>query len=209
MLKRLSTILLIAIAFAMTAIAQSDPPKNVIAVQGVYNREGVTLKNIRGEEFKYDADRDSVGFEVSYTRFLGKSPVGIGMDGGVTFHNKDVGQRVPCGAGCFVTNEGTSKVAVGFFNYKFVLQDRKGSFQPFAAALAGIQRGNFDGVSSGPGGSFRVGGGSTFVFGGEGGLDVKLGKGVFLRPSVTAVRGINRETESWHVRPKIGLAFKF
>lgn len=216
MFKKLSfalAIVMIALTSAIFAQQSSDPPKNVLAVSAVYNREGVTFENVKGERFAWDAARDSVGGQVEYTRFLGNSPVGVGMEGGVTFHNKQLEDvTVGCGPGCTATSSGkVSKVAKGYFNYAMTLADRKGTFQPFVKGVVGIKNGNFGGTSFGPGGSVAVRRGSSFVYGGGAGVDLCFGesKRTCWRSGLTITRAFNKDATGWDAAVQTGLAFKF
>lgn len=211
MLKQI-TFAVLMIAFTSTLFAQ-DAPKNVIAVTAVYNRENVNFKNIQGESFAWDAARDSIGGQVEWTRFFGKSPFGIGMEGGVTFHNKQLEDvTVSCGPGCTATSAGKiSKVAKGYFNYSMTVAKRSGTFQPFAKGVVGLKNGNFGGISAGPGGTFSVRRGSSFVYGGGAGVDLCFGasKKTCWRTGLTLTRAFNSDTSGWDATVSTGFAWKF
>lgn len=198
-----------ALLLGSMAISAQDEDKNTIALTGVYARRSVDVKLPEGGDFRYDADNDSIGGEFSYMRFPFKY-LGIGMEGGVTFHNKSTAGTTSCGTGCTVVSRGTSKVALGYANYVMQLQRRKGIFQPFINGTIGVQRGDFGGVTRTNGGAIQIGdGGTQFVYGGGGGFDIKVGKKVYWRTGLAVTQAFGGDTKQVDVKVKTGLAFQF
>ena len=212
MTKFLLIFTLVFAAFAaLPVFAQDPPPKNVIAVTAAAERSSVNLQDIQNETRGIDVDRDSVGFNFEYTRFLGDSPVGVGFSTGATFHNKPRTGEYSCGPNCVATRTGTSTVANAWWLYKMYLQDRKGTFQPFVHGDIGGQNGNLGGVAFGPTGAVQDGPGHQFVYGFGGGADLCFGekKSKCLRGGVTATRAFNSNSNQWNLRGEVGLAIKF
>lgn len=203
MFKKVIGLSLAIMALTAGVFAQAED-KNDLAVSGVYMRRDMDVKNINADTFKYDAAKDSVGVEVAYTRFVNKF-LGVGMEAGATFHSQDV-TGTSCGARC--TKNGTSNVALGYFNYVMVLQKRSGKFQPYVKGTIGAARSDFGGTTITPTGGV-VGPGNLFMFGAGAGVDIKVGKKVYLRSGLAFAKGINKNTSQIDVKATTGLVFKF
>lgn len=123
--------LIVATAFgvsAQTATTSQTANEGVIAV--TYVRENVDVSRVDGSVFHYDADKDSVGLNAGYTRYLGGDAdkagvIGLTGDLGLQFRDGGVGLTT-------VTGGATLKAR----NSKFV--------QPYVRGLAGVGRQSLD-----------------------------------------------------------------
>lgn len=206
-MKKLILFAVVITSFAFTALAQ-DPPKNVIFGAFDAERRGVTLGLPNGDDLKFDAAKDSLGFSAGYIRFLGNSPVGVGFEAGATFHDR-AREPQPCGPDCIRVPASNSKIANAHWLYGLYVQKRTGTFQPFAKAVIGGQNGNLGGMAVGPGGFTSTGPGHQFVAGGGGGLDICSKKNICFRTGITATRSLGGDDSLWNVRGQFGIAVKF
>jgi hypothetical protein len=191
--------------FSQTA----DSPRHVVAVTATYTRADFNIKNFQGEFTSVDAERDSPGFDVSYTHFPTSSPLTVGMATGASFENREIDEVYSCGSGCVATNGGTSKVAKAYFQYEMGLAKRTGAVQPAVVGVIGVDRSNFGGVSFVNNNLVQVGSGSRFYYGAKGLVDFRLGKKVYLRTGLQVTNAFNSDVRQLDVQGQAGLAFKW
>lgn len=198
---------LMAVSFIVTlltiaAVAQKDD----ISVQVSYLRQDVEFKLPNRSDFKYNRDRDAVGFEASYVHFPWKY-VGVGIEGGALFHSKSLNQVTSCGPGCTVESRGTSKVALAHASYLVQIQKRSGKLQPYFKGTVGFSRSGFGGtVFAGTTTSVKTG--TLFTYGAGAGLDFKIGKKVFWRTGAAFTKGFNEDTSHFNLRIGMGLVWR-
>lgn len=202
-----STVMLLTFMLLGAAIVMGQDEKQSFTATGVYLRKDNKLEKPTGEDFKYNAQRDSVGFEVAYDYAVTKY-LAIGMQGGATFHNQSAPGVINCGSGCVATKQGNSKVALAWADYYMQLQRRKGTFQPFIKGTIGPARADFGGITAGPGG-FVGRSANMFTYGAELGSDVKVGKATYLRLGIAAKQLIGGDSRQFDLGLKGGLSFRF
>jgi hypothetical protein len=207
MFKKLTFIVAFLAYVGAVNIFAQDAPRQVISVTAVYNRENVNIKNLQGESVSVDYARDSLGGQVSWDFHPARNAFFIGMDGGVTFHNKALDPvTIPIPGGSVTSPGRISRVAKGYFDYRMGIAKRTGTFQPWIAGTVGIKNGNF-----GSRNGFLVRQGSSFTYGGTGGIDLCFGqsKRKCFRAGVSATKAFGRETQQWDISPQVGFAIKF
>lgn len=187
--------------------AQTDRDKNEFYVGFEAMRNNVEVRLPNQSDFEYKPNQDKFGFRGEYTRKVHPN-IGIGFRVGVTFENRDTsGEVIPCGAGCSVSTQGISKVALVHAEYLTRFQKATGKFRPFVEGFAGANRGNFGGITFASGvGSFTSK--NNFHYGGGTGADFGGGK-VALRIGVEYLNNGGLEGRQHNVILHVGPVWRF